>query len=171
MFQSGGAVLVKISSSDITKTIAAIETAWKKALIRISLYNTLSWMRTSGNYFLLMYTQAIIRFFLLLRQSLFPSQDYLLWQLFLSIAEQRKLAYEKILGAGIGTLGVYLEKFFRLVIIAVVIAIPLSWMAAEKWLQNFVYRTSVGWVTILTGATALICIAILTMSIQTIKQP
>lgn len=169
MFQSGGAVLVKISSSDITKTIAAIETAWKSIdpdfPIQYSFLDE-NFRKLFSSY---VHLQAIIRFFaftaiLISLTGLFALTAFLINR------RTKEIGIRKILGAGIGTLGVLLGKsFFRLVIIAVVIAIPLSWMAAEKWLQNFAYRTSVGWVTILTGATALICIAILTMSIQTIK--
>jgi putative ABC transport system permease protein len=61
------------------------------------------------------------------------------------------------------------KDFLKLVGIAILIASPIAWFAMNKWLQDFAYRTNIGWqVFLLTGVIA-ICIALLTVSFQAIR--
>jgi putative ABC transport system permease protein len=61
------------------------------------------------------------------------------------------------------------KEFLILVLIAVVVASPLAWMAMTKWLQNYEYRTDVSWwIFVLAGVLA-IFIALITVSFQAIK--
>jgi len=87
-------------------------------------------------------------------------------------AEQRikEIGVRKVLGASVGNIVSLLSKdFLKLVAIAILIASPLSWFVMNKWLQDFAYRTNIGWqVYILTAAIAL-CIAVLTVSFQAIR--
>ncbi|HNP22259.1 MAG TPA: ABC transporter permease [Panacibacter sp.] len=87
-------------------------------------------------------------------------------------AEQRikEIGVRKVLGASVGGIVTLLSKeFLVLVGIAVVIASPIAWFVMNKWLQNFVYRTSIGWqVFAITTAIALF-IALATISFQAIK--
>jgi putative ABC transport system permease protein len=55
------------------------------------------------------------------------------------------------------------------VIIANIVAWPITWFTMNKWLQNFAYRTEIGLgVFIISGFIALI-IALFTVSFRTIK--
>jgi len=61
------------------------------------------------------------------------------------------------------------QIFFVFSMLAVFIAWPVAYFAMSKWLQNFAYRTHLGWgVFVISGLLALI-IAILTVSYQSIK--
>jgi putative ABC transport system permease protein len=56
-----------------------------------------------------------------------------------------------------------------LLVTANVIAVPLGWLLMNEWLNNFAYKTEVGfWIYILAGGFAVI-IALLTISSQAIK--
>jgi putative ABC transport system permease protein len=59
--------------------------------------------------------------------------------------------------------------FLKLVFIAFLIAAPLSWLAMNKWLQNFAYRINIG--LDIFAATALLAtlVALLAVSYQSIK--
>jgi putative ABC transport system permease protein len=86
--------------------------------------------------------------------------------------EQRtkEIGIRKVLGASLGNLVSLLSgSFVRLVLISFVIAIPIIWVAMQKWLQNFAYRADLGWwVFALAGGLALL-IALLTVSTQALK--
>ena len=87
-------------------------------------------------------------------------------------AEQRtkEIGVRKVLGASVGNIVSLLSRdFLKLVGIAILIASPLAWFAMNKWLQDFAYRTSIGWQVFLFTAAIAICIAILTVSFQAIR--
>ncbi|HXO77827.1 MAG TPA: FtsX-like permease family protein, partial [Puia sp.] len=87
-------------------------------------------------------------------------------------AEQRnkEVAVRKVLGATVGGLvGLLSKDFLKLVGLALVIAVPLSWWAMQKWLQGFAYRVPLSWwMFALAGALA-IGIALVTVSFQAIR--
>jgi putative ABC transport system permease protein len=87
-------------------------------------------------------------------------------------AEQRikEIGVRKVLGASIGSIISLLSKdFLKLVGIAILIASPVAWFAMNKWLQDFAYRTNIGWQVFLSTAVIALCIALLTVSFQAIK--
>jgi putative ABC transport system permease protein len=87
-------------------------------------------------------------------------------------AEQRtrEIGIRKVLGAGISTIvGLLSRDFIKLVLLAILIASPLVWLAMHQWLQGFAYRIHISfWVFIIAGFIALL-IAVLTLSFQTIR--
>ena len=87
-------------------------------------------------------------------------------------AEQRtkEIGIRKVLGASVyGLVALLSRDFLKLVIIAMIIAFPLSWYVMKQWLQNFAYQTSITWtVFALTSCLALL-IAFVTISFQAIK--
>jgi ABC-type antimicrobial peptide transport system permease subunit len=56
-----------------------------------------------------------------------------------------------------------------LVIIALVIALPVSWYAMGYWLQSFAYRTPMQWWMFGLSGITIIIIALVTVSFQAIK--
>ena len=63
-------------------------------------------------------------------------------------AEKRtkEIGIRKVLGASVNNVVTILSRdFLKLVFIALIIAIPLAWMIANKWLQNYPYRISLNW--------------------------
>jgi putative ABC transport system permease protein len=82
----------------------------------------------------------------------------------------REIGVRKVLGAGVGGIVTLLAKdFIRLVLIAIIIATPMSWYLMNKWLNDFAYRINVGWlVFVISGVTAIL-VAIVTISFQAVK--
>lgn len=82
----------------------------------------------------------------------------------------REIGIRKVLGAPVFSIVRLLSRdFIRLVILATVIAFPLAWWAMSRWLEDFVYRVSIGWQVFVLSAAAAIFISIVTISFQSIK--
>jgi putative ABC transport system permease protein len=74
------------------------------------------------------------------------------------------------LGAGVGSIvGLLSKEFLKLVFIAIVIGSPLAWWAMNTWLQDFAYRTEIGWMVFVITTSIALLIALLTISFQAIK--
>lgn len=82
----------------------------------------------------------------------------------------KEIGIRKVMGASINQIIILLSKdFLWLVVIAFVIAAPVSWYIMEQWLADFAYRAPIAWsVFVITGSIVL-SLAFLTMSFQTIK--
>jgi len=82
----------------------------------------------------------------------------------------KEIGIRKVLGAPIINIVTNLSKeFILLVCMANAIAWPLAYYFMDKWLQNFAYRTELSvWPFIISGLAAF-CIALLTVSYQSIK--
>jgi len=87
-------------------------------------------------------------------------------------AEQRtkEIGIRKVHGASVADIVTLLSRdFIKLVLIAIVIAIPVAWYIMNSWLQDFAYRTTIQWwVFMLAGAIAVV-IALCTISFQSVK--
>lgn len=87
-------------------------------------------------------------------------------------AEQRikEIGVRKVLGASVSGLVTLLSKdFLKLVGIAIVVAFPLAWLIMNKWLQNFAYKTTIGWQMFTLTAVAAMLIAVITTSFHAIR--
>jgi putative ABC transport system permease protein len=90
----------------------------------------------------------------------------------LFMAEQRKkeISIRKVLGASTGNILTLLNKdFIKLVAIANVIAFPLAYIIINKWLSAFEYRVPISFLPFALAIVISVLIAVLTVSIQSIK--
>jgi putative ABC transport system permease protein len=88
------------------------------------------------------------------------------------MAEKRtkEIGVRKVLGASVSVVVTILTKdFLKLVLIALVISIPLAWMASDKWLQNYPYRITLSWAMFACAALLVVAIALATVSFQAMK--
>ena len=88
------------------------------------------------------------------------------------MAENRskEIGIRKVLGASVAGIAQMLTReFVALVVIAIILATPVAWWVASKWLQSFTYRIDIGWVTFVAAGSVAIIIAIITISGQAIR--
>jgi len=87
-------------------------------------------------------------------------------------AEQKskEIGIRKVLGASIISITQLLTKdFLKLVVIAIIVALPIAWIVMNKWLQIFAYRINIEWWMFLIAGSIAVVIAITTISFQAIK--
>jgi putative ABC transport system permease protein len=82
----------------------------------------------------------------------------------------REIGIRELLGASVQGIIVMLTKdFLKLIIVSILIASPLAYLAMNKWLQNYAYRIQInGWIFLIAGVVAVL-IAVATISFQAIK--
>ena len=82
----------------------------------------------------------------------------------------KEIGIRKVLGSGIfGIVRLLNSEFMRIILIAIGIALPLSYLAAKSWLNGFAYRVDLEWWYFFGAGAATIVIALCTVSFQSVK--
>jgi len=160
---------LKVTGEDLPGTIAKVEAIWKKlAPQRPFLYSFLdedfNTQYQSDFQFRKIFTTFSILAILIACLGLLGLATY--------TAEQRtkEIGIRKVLGADIGSIvGLLSKDFVKLVLIAIVVATPLSWFAMNKWLEGFAYQVPVHWWIFAVAGLLAIVVALITISFQSIK--
>jgi putative ABC transport system permease protein len=87
-------------------------------------------------------------------------------------AEQRKkeIGIRKVLGATVGQMVLLLNgNFTRLIFIAIVFAVPISWYAMYKWLEQFPYKITINGTVYVAAGAVILLITWVTVSYQSVK--
>ncbi len=87
-------------------------------------------------------------------------------------AEQRtkEIGVRKVLGASVQQIAAMLSAgFVKLVLLAILIAAPLAWWLAGRWLQDFAYRVPLGAGLFLLAAGIALAIALAAVSLQAFR--
>jgi putative ABC transport system permease protein len=82
----------------------------------------------------------------------------------------KEIGIRKVLGASVMSITRLLaSEFVLLVLVAFVIASPITWFAMNKWLQDFAYRIGISWWMFLITALGAMLIALFTVGFQAIR--
>jgi putative ABC transport system permease protein len=82
----------------------------------------------------------------------------------------KEIGIRKVLGAGVGSMvSLLTESLMKVVLISMLVAIPLSWLMMNKWLEDFAYRIHLEWWMFALAGIISFIIAIVTLSFQAIK--
>ncbi len=87
-------------------------------------------------------------------------------------AEQKtkEIGVRKVLGASVSSIYLLLSReFLKWVALANLIAWPAAYFFMHRWLQNFAFRTTLGWEVFLISGGAALLISVLTVSFHSIK--
>jgi putative ABC transport system permease protein len=160
---------VKLGKENIHQTVASIEKTWKKYFVSdpfnyFFLDDSFNRQYKSDEMFGSIFTIFSGLAIMIACFGLSGLSSY-------NVLQRRKeIGVRKVLGASVTQLLMLLSKdFLRLVTIAFLIAIPLTWLVMNKWLDDFAYRINISWwVFVISGIIAIV-IAFATISFQAIK--
>ncbi|HNF80104.1 MAG TPA: ABC transporter permease, partial [Cyclobacteriaceae bacterium] len=86
--------------------------------------------------------------------------------------EQRtkEIGIRKVLGSSVSQIvSLFSKDFLALVVLAFIIAVPVSWWFMEQWLQGFAYRVTIGWWVFALSGIFTLFIAWVTVGTQAFK--
>ncbi|NIJ54803.1 ABC transporter permease [Dyadobacter arcticus] len=89
---------------------------------------------------------------------------------FTTAQRTKEIGIRKVLGSSVFSIVEMLyREFVILIAISFVVATPLAWFAVSQWLDGYAFRTDIQWWLFLIPFAAVLVIALLTVSFQSIK--
>jgi putative ABC transport system permease protein len=88
------------------------------------------------------------------------------------VAEQRtkEIGIRKVLGASVASLWQMQSRdFVRLVVIACFVALPLSFLIMQRWLEHYEYHTTLGWPVFAYAGGGALVLSLLVVSYQALR--
>jgi putative ABC transport system permease protein len=172
MFMSswfGGSMLVKLEKSHQKEGMAAMEKAYRAAI-----------------------PQAVFQYQFVDELNAKQYQQEQRWQQIISMAtvlsiaicclglfglahlathqRMKEIGIRKVLGATVMQVVTILSSgFLKLVVIAILVAVPFAWLIMNKWLQDFAYRIDLGAGIFIAAGLISVSIALVTVSFQAIR--
>ena len=89
---------------------------------------------------------------------------------FMTEQRTKEIGIRKILGATVANIVLLLTRdFIRLVLLGIVLAAPIAYLAMHRWLGTFAYRIEISWSIIGMAGLIALLMAALTVSYQAIR--
>ena len=157
-------IYIKLTGNEIQPTITFIENKWKEIFPDQPFAYTFLSERFNRQFEAdekrgLIFTLFTILAILIASLGLFGLASYMVEQ------RTKEIGIRKVFGANeVIILRLVARDFLILVSIGIAIAIPVAYYFMNNWLQNYIYRTSVGIPLLLTAAAITIAITFITIA-------
>ena len=160
---------IKLNDTNVAETIAQVEAQWNGffpdqtfdySFLDESLAQSYSGQERFG---------TLIGYFALMAILISCLGSYGLI-MYVANGKRKEIGIRKVLGASVPQV-VYLlsKRFFVLVVIAILIAIPVTIYAANQWLEAFSYRVGISPLSFVGAAFGTIMLVLLTVSTQSLR--
>jgi putative ABC transport system permease protein len=167
--QEASVLAVKLKTINMNESIQAITAVWDKLAphqpIRYSfLDDRYATMYTDVQRMGQLFTSFFVLAIIVACLGLFALSAFMVEQ------RSKEISVRLVLGASVKSVFYLLSwNFIKLILISILIAAPLSWYLMSRWLEEYAYRTSIGWDVFIVSGIASILIALLTISFQSVK--
>ncbi len=165
----GNYMLIKLNKTDIQQSLDYIEECWDKVYPTVPFSYTFLDDRYREIYQREEKSGELFKYFAILAilissLGLFGLTSYLAEQ------KTKEIGIRKVLGSSVsGILLIMSKEFIRWIIVANMIAWPVTWYLGRQFLDTYAYRTNIGiWIFIIAAVISFI-IAFLTISYQAFK--
>ncbi len=82
----------------------------------------------------------------------------------------KEIGIRKVLGASVNSILILLSRdFLKLILLALILAIPLGWFVMSRWLQDYAFRINIAWWVFAIAGIAALVVALITICIQSLK--
>jgi putative ABC transport system permease protein len=162
-------ITLKYKSNDPKQLLASIETKWKKYQQQVPF--EYSFLDDDLNAAYRTDRQLASLFGIFTALSIFVACLGLFGLVSFSAQQRTKeIGVRKVLGASITNIvGLLATNFLKLILGALVLAVPVAWLAMNKWLQDFAYHIEIPWWAFALAGILALSIAMITVSFQAIK--
>jgi putative ABC transport system permease protein len=160
---------LKVNTTDLSRTIAGISKTWDKyfpadPVEYFFLDETFNQQYKSDKLFGKVFGVFAFLAILIACFGLLGLSAYNVLQ------RTKEIGIRKVLGASVQNILLLLSSsFLKLIIVALLIAIPIGWYVMDSWLQDFAYRIHIQWWVFVIAAVIAIMIALFTIGTQAIK--
>jgi putative ABC transport system permease protein len=157
-------VYIKLNNDNIQGTLTYTETKWREVFPDQPFTYTFLSERFKRQFEAdekrgFIFTLFTILAILIASLGLFGLASYMVEQ------RTKEIGIRKVFGANEGTiLKLIAKEFLILVIISIIVAFPIAYYFMNSWLQNYVYKTSLGSVLFITAALITLLITFATIS-------
>ena len=164
-----GLMVVSLNTKNFQQTIEAIEQNWKKSIDDTPFEYSFLDEDIRKQYLADRKVSKIVTSFTMIAMLISCLGLYGL-STFMAERRFKEIGIRKVLGASVSQIaGLMSTEFVKLVLVAVIIAIPVAWYAMDKWLAGFAYHISVDAFVFIYAATGALVIALLTVSFESIR--
>lgn len=162
-------VLVKINTTEISKTIEQVKSIWDQFTPKSDFRFTFLDERFAMTYANVQRMGRIFTGFAILTiiiacLGLFALSAYMVEQ------RRKEISLRLVMGAPLNNIfSLLTSNYLFLILISLTIAIPVSWYGMHKWLEDYVYRIKISWDVFVAAGLITVLIAILTISYLSIR--
>lgn len=170
-FSSGSSfyISMSINTADIRNTLSQIEKSWKN-IIPDRPFEYFFLDQDFGNQYLAeqkfgsLFMSFAILAIVISCLGLFALATFTLKR------RVKEIAIRKVMGSSvINIINLFTWEFLKLVIIANLIAWPVSWFIMKEWVGDFAYKTEISWWLFLIAGLVAFLIAFITVAYQSLK--
>lgn len=167
--QPTGLMLVKVSTSDLSNTLASIESTWNEFVQERSVQLSFVDQEFGALYEAEEQSGQLFSAFAVLAIVIACLGAFGL-AAFLATERRKEIGVRKVLGATtFGLVGLLSKEFVKLILVANLLAWPLAYYLVQQWLNTFAYAININLLIFSLALIGSVFIALITVSFHSIK--